>query len=113
MSQPSVLEWLYVVLIWFVHRAGNDVAKRDLQRDPVTVLCPVSLRVGKNVLPGTEVLWRCSEHPAHTSGAMFSKLCQTGASALRAGGVLTSASGLEWSNCVKVSPGTSGAVVDV
>lgn len=30
-----------MVLSWFVHRAGNAVSERELQRDPMTVLCSV------------------------------------------------------------------------
>lgn len=34
-----------MVLSWFVRRAGNAVTEHELQRDPMTVLCPVSLCV--------------------------------------------------------------------
>lgn len=109
---PLVPKWLYLVLSWFVHRAGNAVAERELQRDLVAVLCPTSLRVGQNLLPA---LGCCA--PAlsalHTLWCHFSKLCQIRTSVLRAGGVPSSTSGSEWSNLVKVSPGTRGAVVDV
>lgn len=43
----------------------NVGAKHELQRGPVTVLCPLSLRVGTKVLPAPEVLCLCSE-PLHT-----------------------------------------------
>lgn len=68
----------YSPLSWFVHRAGNAAAKRELLNCACAVPC-VSLRAGAAVMPDIEVLCPCSEPLAHTSGATFSELCQVGA----------------------------------
>lgn len=45
----------------------------------------MSLCVGTDMLPATEVLCLCSEPPAHASGATFSEWCQIRASVLSIG----------------------------
>lgn len=44
-------QWLDAVLGTVIRGAGDAAAKCALQRDPVALLCPVSLHVGMKAMP--------------------------------------------------------------
>lgn len=58
-------QWLDTVLSWFLRGTGDTAAKGELQRDPMALLCAVSLRVGAKAMPGAETPYLSALNPPH------------------------------------------------